>query len=242
MTELDCPALAERILRPDRPKLREARAAASGISKPRDAWSALTTTGLVPSGGWLFADDDPDTPIHRWPTSVDLCVALAADPAGVAAADGYAREAIVRLVPWGADPGCRHVAWRLGGSITGTRPRTLAHAAAKTAGAGVATDAERAQIRRSVRALQARPDVEALYASWDVEGWLWWELARRADAPFPEAQARQWPLSVRQALAGRRFRDLPNPFEPLLDVWRLGYALGTTAEDVVVVAVGPLEP
>lgn len=92
------------------PRLDEAREAVCGIEHPREAWEALAARGLVPES-WV---DDP----RRWfvcsadewlahgslaapregplasphPPSTGACVALAADPRGVATAETLAHE------------------------------------------------------------------------------------------------------------------------------------------------------
>jgi hypothetical protein len=74
-----------------------------------------------------------------------------------------------------------------------------------------------------------------LRLSSDVLAAFWWQIAdqRRCTVPprfIPDSRA------ARAALTGRQFHSLRNPFEPLLAIWRLGYAFShITAHDVVLV-------
>jgi hypothetical protein len=44
---------------------------------------------------------------------------------------------------------------------------------------------------------------------------------------------------VPKSLAKRPFRELANPFEPLLSLWAAGYALDAITPEVIVLAIAP---
>lgn len=105
----DWTALGARLLRPDRPRLAEARGAVAGVHAVADAWDRLRAAGMIPAravtsaGVYRGAAVDPLRQWRPWtsrpttdddavPDTLDEAVTLAADPDGMARAMRYARE------------------------------------------------------------------------------------------------------------------------------------------------------
>ncbi len=175
----------------------------------------------------------------RKPTSVALAIALAADVEGATAVEANAREAIRRLEIWGC-PQLTRVVWRLGGDPGGNKFRTLAHAAASMAAAAAASDEELAECAKWPPASLEGPRFPAAVA-WDVQAARFWSLARRYRCVVPYEILATRKRALRKALAGRLFRSLPSPFDPLLAIWQQGYALGTLEPDAIVLIAPELE-
>lgn len=98
--------IARRLLRPDAPRLEQARAVldelASGPFDPALAWETLASRDVVPSG-WAEPGKrtlDPDAFLVRKKPCASMVLALAGDPAGVQTAEELAREAHRRALPW----------------------------------------------------------------------------------------------------------------------------------------------
>lgn len=162
----DWTALGARLLRPDRPRLAEARAAVAGVTDVAEAWARLRAAGMIPpravTSRGVYRDVAVD-PARRWrpygtrvdgdgdalPDTLDEAVTLAADPDGMARA---ARLACA-LAP---DASAR---WRV--HVAGARVVT-----APTARAIEAVE-RRAEVR-----LDATPEMAALLAS-RPRAWPW---------------------------------------------------------------------
>jgi hypothetical protein len=94
----DAERLGARVLRPARPRLKEARAAVAGVRDPREAWEALAARDLIPMA-WVGGA--ARTFRNGWkrsaPPTVDAAVMLGADAAGAATAEELVRECAFRL-------------------------------------------------------------------------------------------------------------------------------------------------
>lgn len=242
--------LARRILRPDRPRLADARAAVAGISDPREAWEVLATRGLVrddarPAPHRDFAPQPSDvlvltpTGVASWrpqptPTTVRAAVAIASDPAGIATAEALVCEVRQRLEPWGV-PRPRGIRWRIEerpwGGMAADRPWMPSWPAVHRFGD---PDAVGQQLpgefwRRwplNTRSLGRRFAQDlAAHAEWR-------RLVARGARVTPTCAA--VPVTPGASVVGMAFAALPDPFEPLLAVWGLGYAVDAIAEEVVV--------
>lgn len=146
----------------------------------------------------------PGTVLAPHPACVrDACL-LAGDWPGVLAAEALATEACARLAPWGF-PRPRAVAWRVVDrawrySRTAPTWRKLAGVASRPHGFEYARVGTRPAFDRHDAALR---DADPGLAEWTrgaVANLLLFEAA--------------WPPPA------------PNPFAPLVDLWRAGYALG----------------
>jgi hypothetical protein len=194
--------LAQRILCPDRPRLAEARAAVAGVTDAREAWDSLAARGVIPSDwqnqkGRVFKEAEGQLFPH--PPTVDACLALASDPSGIEAAESLAAEVRARLAPWGAPLPAR-IAWRV---IDPTRLAPTKEPPLERVRAALFAD--RLALAEYNRAFnRARPAFKGGH------------YPSRGSALFHFAADAAWRV-VRHTQ--------PNPFEPLLSLWRLGYAL-----------------
>ena len=56
-----------------------------------------------------------------------------------------------------------------------------------------------------------------LLVRWTLASWYGWNVALDKDL---SVRLPRWPLDLEK---WRRFRDLENPFDPILEIWSLGY-------------------
>ena len=149
------------------------------------------------------------------------------DRAGMLAAESYARECAARLGPWGTDVDDT-VAWRMGGPLTQRRwtfgeplrildficsryrvsPMTMAFGKARDA----APLAHRVFYERADEIATQEDSWRALTASGT-------QLEASYSGVLDEI------LQVPAALVGKRFDELQSPFVPVIEIWRLGYAV-----------------
>lgn len=212
-------------LQPSRVDVDRIRDLLAGVTDPRVGWRLLVERGAL-AERWLddplrrFVHEPADPTGHRptrdpalapalaYPSSIETCVLVAADAAGVEAAERAARILVDRLEPWGA-PAFHHALWwslprtRYDDASSDTRPG-VSYALMFAANALCDVMSDR-------RSLSAGPFGRA-------EAWaaVWRERA--------SAGARVGNDSTPAAVCGRAFADLPNPFEPLSAIEALGYA------------------
>lgn len=246
-------ALADRLLRPERDRLDEARAIAAG-REARDAWRALSDRGLVPPS-WV---DDPRRSFrslggasHRGPPSASCAASFASIAAAMARAEELGRAIAEALAPWGGDrPDA--IAWRLlprGRRVRQRALRSDAHPSlAMLCAANAAENLGPRPIDPwatiAVRLSQRRGrSAEARIFERDVADAMAWRRAsggRVVVSAWPVPQIFDHRRSAYIALAipastyGRRFDELPDPFTPLLAIWRLGFALDRIGGDAIV--------
>jgi hypothetical protein len=149
------------------------------------------------------------------PTCV-ACVALAADPDGVCAAEARVADLARALAPWGASEPAR-VIWRVRDQPSATVPIPLRLAAA---GASIST---------------RRPGMPATSIGSDAERRAAWRRAVGGDVRVqPRAGEGPWPT-------GASFAALPDPFAALDALEGLGYTLEELADHGAVVYAPPAE-
>lgn len=275
-------ALTARLLRPRRPRAREARALLKTIEDPRRAWSALRRAGLVPPH-WVGSKERRflrDPPVWRpWgdddhtttPPTVAACLALASDPDGAEAAETLASVVAERLAPWDLDfkrpprerldrvlrqfAGVRlprrvlhpRFLWRCVSPRAWTtcndyavRPHEAAHLALGGAAflkPGDRLDASHWGPSCLPTSLKDRVGSGVARLVEDhIAGARTWNTAAERDSVVPpdSAALRSVLLAFPPALVGRRFAELPDPFEPLLALWATGYALEAIDEHTLV--------
>jgi hypothetical protein len=147
------------------------------------------------------------------PTCV-ACVALAADPDGVCAAEARVADLARALAPWGACEPAR-VIWYVRDPLRARAPVPLRLAAA---GASIST---------------RRPGMPAASIGSDAERRAAWRRAVAEDARvLPRAGEGTWPT-------GAAFASLPDPFAVLDALDELGYALEELAGRDAVVGAPP---
>jgi len=149
------------------------------------------------------------------PTCV-ACVALAADPDGICAAEARVADLARALAPWGAGEPAR-VIWRVRELPCATAPVPLRLAAA---GASIST---------------RRPGMPATSIGSDAERRAAWRRAVGEDARvLPRAGKGTWPT-------GASFASLPDPFAALDALEGLGYTLEDLTDHDAVVCAPPAE-
>jgi len=217
---------------------------------PRTAWNALATARII-EPEWLtdphrrFCDAEDEATRSRFPISVPMCLALAADVPGVEAVEALARDLIRALEVWGC-PQHTRVAWSYGArpdhrSVYRCRAHAAARAAAEATGGAVENRSwfdETEKLRTRIWEAQGPDPFNALgYAGGEIIAAFWWDLACRRRGIVPPELIPRRPRSARRALMGRMIRTLPSPFERILGIYGHGYALGgITDQDIVLIA------
>lgn len=255
--------LRETLGRPRQPRLAEARAAVAACTRSRmAALEALAVRGLIPMD-WV---GDPARRFRRgrrWaePIKSAHAVALAADPEGVLAAEQLARDYARRLRYFGApalDPAA--VVWTFRAlklyarrssrddAFFARRYHRVADLLDDVSGQTDPLFTELPGGRRVVRRYSAGgwPVYETSVLFTDIRQSARLRAARASGLEFetrviPE---RWWTLppaeqARRTRVESCRFDALPDPFEPLLAIWRLGYALGPFDGDAVELIAPP---
>lgn len=244
-------ALGKRLLRPERPRLAEARAAVEGVTDAREAWETLVARGFVP-------DDEVDVSYRKYrrgrgqwapsPATARDAAVVAADFAAMLTAEELAREFLAAAKAVGVVASERFL-WETGW------PRSRAAGAsvhdALDAAGDAALDAagddrmERAgkSVWPMVRAAgfpyefedlegqSAGAEFEEFFASHIAatagDAWVWADAAKRGLRLAANAKG------VAKSARGELVRDLPDPYEPLLALWGTGYGLDRAGEEGV---------
>jgi hypothetical protein len=216
---------AASILKPDRPERERAEALVAGVTDVEEAWARLSAAGLA------AATAHPATVAHG--------VLLASDPSGVRAAEAHALELGSRLAAW-QEPRPDRVEWTFDaleayvGSL-GLHVERPAGAAAEAARLALrAANLDAGSRRGDVAARLRFPDAAA-----DLDNAATWAAARAADLAIPHWEPNFVGPSWPDELIGSRFAMLPDPFAPLLAIWRLGYAVVRVDESAIVLLTPP---
>lgn len=219
------------------------------------AWEALATHELIPAS-WIDAPDrafSVDVPRHAvchcarprepddhvgaqaHPRTRAGCVALAADVPGVLAAEALARECAGRLALWGVAVAAE-VRWREVDVRTQSPPWFFHAPECFTRLARAFAHHGKAFHWGEDALLAGRPGTDDVADAWrasyatcvNLRG-VFRGLASDGARVRP---ARATPLP--HAVANKRFRDLPNPFEPAVDIWERGYVLIAIHREAIV--------
>lgn len=175
-----------------------------------------------------------------WPSprTMRQVVALASDAANVARVTSLAREAMRRLGPWmpGVPSGARSsVAWadpHVGAGVAGWRcPWASASGAVSSAAMAAWHGAMEHFGRRRVEAVEREASElssaaprGSLLSRAVATTLLWRELSDARAWLVRETDRR----GVFVADTGSGFAEMPCPFEPMLDIWAMGYGLHDT--------------
>jgi hypothetical protein len=231
---------------------REAVAHLSRAIDPDVAWERLVPASLREAPDrWFFGETIQGSPpdgsetvrtawglkaLHRSPPTLAAVLAVAGDPEGFVEAEALAREVAARLAPWGASPATR-ILWHIDAppalmSYRGSPPfRTRL---------SEALDLSLEDLARGDRSCSA---IHPPRDDWRFE---WQRLARqdvlRAEA-WREACARcravpDLPSLSEVEAGGGMFGLLPDPHEPLLRIWKLGYAFEAISDGAIILAAG----
>jgi hypothetical protein len=245
-------SLAQQVLAPRRPQREAVIEALRGVEAPDEAWEVLAARELIPVD-WLsagarqvtvtgvrcdvctadFMGHARECELANVPATVAAAATLAADPAGISAAETLARLCFERLYGDTAASEPRML-WRVGASDEcsplGERRPGAAKARAPKPGLwesfGAFRKAFSARLgsvlpkgyRRWKDGLIVPEYVSDSYASYQAKSPFEvthqpWIHALERDA----VNQWSWALSVRE--------KRPNPFTPLCEVWALGYAV-----------------
>lgn len=230
MEAIDPKRLADRLLRPLRPRLAEARAAVGGMHTGREVWRALAERALVPaerarsSGTSPYRGAAVEGPVSWAPTpetidDIDAWVSLASDPGGIEHASAAAVRAVEALSGWGAHaPAAVSVRW----CVLPTRWDPLLGSAM--------SDPRHSGFGRAQRWVESatgrRADATEVYR--EVLA------ASRRGVPAARLMARDAGAASLWPSAG----EAPGPavFDALVSVWASGYALVRVDDEGAVLA------
>jgi hypothetical protein len=151
---------------------------------------------------------------ERYPPTLRVVLTLGSDPAGVAAAELHAKELGRRLEPWGAT--CPTIAqW-----LCVDTPQT--HVTQLGVACSIALDSLAATLQEeSIEPISLEPAEPGLppFVSQIAGALVGWRLAVERKLSVSPAC---WPP---ERVKRRPFAELPNPFEPLVELWMTGYIL-----------------
>lgn len=226
-------SLQSKFDRPERPKLRDVQSIVTSSASPNDAWIRLHNSGSIAP---VLCDDDrrrfaqhtegqrlfpSDRPIESAiPSSLIAVATVASDPEGILKAEDYARGFANRLIPMGSI--CNdEVVWYFTENPykrfpfeTTTFGRPF-QSALYTLEWSLESHGIVLEEFESGNVSERFPQlVDCVVAAW--EGWRVAASRRltitNSMEPFDRSR---W----------QHFSDLPNPFEPLLELWRTGYRI-----------------
>lgn len=177
------------------------------------------------------------------PDSIELAVALAGDPDGIARGSLLAAEALARLAQWGDRPvpapravwrtASRLLAWNDGPeNVPWTRGRRLFEHVASRVRVAVEralTSRERRERREAFAPLREVARARWPFTAEILEAALDW--ARCPDAVVPSTEPCRF--------AGRSLATLADPFAPMLEVLAAGHAFDAFLDDAVVLVASP---
>jgi hypothetical protein len=146
-------------------------------------------------------------------------------PDGVAAAERHAREMFARFEKWGASAAPK-IEWQ--SVATAPRPPATFGAAFELASDAALEAVEQEGLTRETLA----PDDQRLpyFVDRVLRMSAAWQLAVKRDL---EVLPATWPPS---AVRGHKFSELPDPFEPILQIWQLGYLIEADDESAKLLA------
>lgn len=224
---------------------------AASLGEPlqvQELWEGLAADGLIlmswindPKRSFCNQEPAPKVLCHSYPADLHQALLLASDVEGILTAEALAWEVAERLQAWGSTRPQKILWW----STQEHRERALTRlrlplqapwlgvfGALRALGViPFSEEQQRANSERKATIRNAAKDqpAEALTALIkDVNLDFAWRYAAGQGyvVPQPKTSA-QWPV-------GRAFSELPNPIEPLLEIWRLGYVLVLLREDALV--------
>lgn len=218
---------------PPRPHLGEIRTKIRLDESPLNIWNELLRNGYIPSEfvsstlrhfgvssdrDDIWPDDRPEE--HPEPLNMAGVLTVASDPQGMLAAESHAREFARRLAPWTAVCDNR-IVWYF--TTVEYDPYYL----------GLAYDSARDTVHLSlcqhgIKESTYHPNTESRGLPSLVQralaAWNGWQLAVQRNFEILEPK---WPLDLTK---WKRFSELENPFEPLLDLWCTGYRIVSNFE------------
>ena len=213
--------LIARYNQPDHAGSQQAAQIINNESDPVKAWQELVVQGVLSSNGRrrfsessegsdYWPSDRP--PESSTPLTKQSVLAFAADISGKLKAEDCAMEFARRLEPWGAVCDSQ-IVWYF---TDNTYEVTYFKKPYNSAWDSVALSIPKIGVE--IDSLMPTEDSLPILVRRALVAWEGWELAVQHDLPLQEPKwidLQQWP----------RFADLPNPFEPLLELWCTGYRI-----------------
>ncbi|MBX3190335.1 MAG: hypothetical protein KF819_25270 [Labilithrix sp.] len=257
---------AQPFLRPSRAREARARDVVSATTNPHRAWRELAERGVIPAE-WLddarrrfiLVEDDglrigsnnAAPPALAHPSTIRACITIASDPEGVLKAEAAARAYMTTLAPWGT--GSSRVAvwdvvlsnelapYSIGAPSELFVAGDLAYEALSQHDERATEDLERA-VRAELKRSLCVADAPRARVRLDdaVVGGCFWQRACDLGLSLPAISSDPMDDSaaaVTPRPAEQRFSDVENPFLRAFDVWRTGYALVSTDDAMVLVAL-----
>lgn len=257
-------ALARRIARPGGSRVTEVRSAlaeyASGTFDAREAWEALVSRGLAADSWATRGAVDVSREGNASESVTESIVAIAGDPEGVTAVESLVAELVRRLEPWN-EVHPERVRWKTVPVSAAKFPVPAAFAASPAFAAieslydsatwGAKEDgALHRSVERALRPVSGRPSGTVTEAKpalragdppwcarfWDRAGPGQHAIYHVTNRALWEAAASRDLVVHRSGpLRKKHFRDLEDPAQALLEVWRLGYVVGEVTDESVLV-------
>lgn len=225
----DATALAGQLANPRRPRLAEARTAASAAASGEQAWQRLSEHDLIPAELFRSAErrfavvnterstsavNADRLDLRGLPSTVDAAITLGGDAEAVLECERLTRILRQRLAPWGAEP-ARRIDWIV---LTHQVPFSFRQGHAFNC---ALYSLELALDERGVDMRRTRPDnssvpqfvndVLRMNDGWAKVG----ELGLQVPAEYKPPPR----------IVNTRFDAFENPFEIALQLWSLGYVL-----------------
>ncbi|RCS56235.1 hypothetical protein DTL42_00015 [Bremerella cremea] len=232
-SELD-EMLRDRFDRPIRPKLQDMLSVINRSDTPDLACQRLEESGIIKAGFFSnpqrsFAPYVPGTRIlpserptpDRRPDSLAMVIAIASDPDGILRAEAAAREFARRLKPFQAMFSESLVwyltenAFRDSHPFETTRLGRSYFAIEMTLALCLESEGIDVEQLRIGEPCERMP----LLIQYALAAWDGWRIAQRRDL---RVTSDFWPVGRYEF---ERFRQLPNPFSPLLELWLTGYRI-----------------
>lgn len=203
----------------------------------RVVWESFAARGLIPDD-WL---DAPNRGFQRGstPSTVAEAAALASSVRAILTVEELAREAQSRLVPWGV-PKTTSVLW-LSSEHFGSHALWPSSPIVLVLGylrylKDFPTDAFAQQVKQTQAAMKRTPliksEVFSMAMTTALYHWLWCYAAEAGWEVTNQGLFGEIP-GVSKEICGLPFRALPDPFAPLLGIWREGYALIAIKESAI---------
>jgi hypothetical protein len=190
-----------------------------------DGYEAFGCPSCESTGTPPAAPADPE-PAEAHRAALGDCPAFAL-------AEQHAHDAAARLAPWGITPPTR-VVWRVGHVRSATVGSPFRDLFPNSSTLNALFGPLHARWSRELAGCDrdlglgdwgTDPDRELGEVRTVAQRHLRWETAAAAGLRFP--------ADMPAAVADRAVADLPNPYGPVLDVWRTGFALETVTRDEI---------
>lgn len=216
---------------PRRPNLEAALKAINGSTSSVSIWDELQHAKLLPEdliqdARRMYRSSPPEDvvgyrnyPRFNTPSTLLGALTIAADPAGIMAAERHSRELVSSLAPW--RPICSdEIEWGFISHI----PDYIVFLGNAVEAACDTVELSLDQYGLDYHLIDEDSQIPLPILIRNIlNSWQCWQIAteKNLDICGP-----RWPFDYTIG-ESRRFSDLGNPFTPLLDLWRTGYIIGS---------------